>query len=304
MVRAKFRKFSSKDQSVSNLVFKIICCAVLVFYALTLIVSFGWGIMNSFKDPLDYAIDALGFPPQWTLANYAESFKYFYVGVQAGLGQRHVYIPEMILNTLLYAGGSAFLQTFACCIMAYACARFRYKICSVIYGLVLVVMMLPIVGALPSEVQMLRNLGLYDTIPGTWVLAFNFLGMYFLVFHAAFKSVPKDFSEAAFMDGASHSRVLFQIMLPMVVPTCAVIFVLNFLANWNDYSVHLIWLPSYPNLALGLYLFQRTSISGIDSVTQPQMLAGFAIVMIPTVLLYLASQNLIVSKFTVGGLKG
>ncbi len=302
MVRAKFRKFSSKDQSVSNLVFKIICCAVLVFYALTLIVSFGWGIMNSFKDPLDYAIDALGFPPQWTLANYAESFKYFYVGVQAGLGQRHVYIPEMILNTLLYAGGSAFLQTFACCIMAYACARFRYKICSVIYGLVLVVMMLPIVGALPSEVQMLRNLGLYDTIPGTWVLAFNFLGMYFLVFHAAFKSVPKDFSEAAMIDGAGNYRILFTIMLPLVKFTFLTVMLLKFITYWNEFQTALVYIPNYPTLSYGLYKFSFLGKPQVSST--PHKLAGCMIVFIPVFILFLCFHKRLIGNVSMGGVKG
>lgn len=87
-----------------------------------------------------------------------------------------------------------------------------------------------------------------------------------------------------------------------MLPTGAVLFVLGFLGSWNDYMTFLTWLPSYPNLAVGLYLFQYES--AIYMVGTPTVLAGFTVAAIPTSLLYLCSRKLIMSKFTVGGLKG
>ena len=81
--------------------------------------------------------------------------------------------------------------------MAYATARFDFRLSNVIYGIVLVTMVLPIVGNLPAEIQMTRQLHIYDTMWGAWILKANFLGMYYLVFFATFRGVPAALSEAA-----------------------------------------------------------------------------------------------------------
>lgn len=276
---------------------------VLLVYCLTLIYPLVWMLLNSLKDEWAYTKNLFGLPDVWMWENFAIAFRNLKATDPTGLKTFH--IGEMFLISVFRSGAVSFIMVFFQAICSYVLAKYKFVGNRFIYSLGIVVMILPIIGSMPSAMLVAKAIGTYDNLWLSTITApSNIFGLNFLILYGAHKAIPKDFSEAAFMDGASHSRVLFQIMLPMVIPTCAVIFVLNFLANWNDYSVHLIWLPSYPNLALGLYLFQRTSVSGIDSVTQPQMLAGFAIVMIPTVLLYLASQNLIVSKFTVGGLKG
>ena len=91
--------------------------------------------------------------------------------------------------------------------------------------------------------------------------------------------------------------------LPMILPTDMVIFVLSFLGSWNDYQTFMIWLPSTPNLAYGLYMFQGISRK-LYKASTVEIMAGFSLVIIPTVILYVSSQKLILSKFTVGGLKG
>ena len=293
----------TEDRSVSNIVFRIVCFTVLALYTLTLVVSFGWGIMNTFKDKLDYSMDALGIPPFWTLENYQMAFEYFYVGVETATGgQRHVQIPEMVLNTVLYAGGCSFVQTAACCLMAYACARFSYKFCGVIYTIVIITMALPIVGALPSEVQMLTSLGLYDTIPGTWLLAFNFLGMYFLVFHAAFKALPKDYSEAAQIDGAGNYRIFFTIMLPLVRFTFFTIMLLKFITYWNEFQTALVYIPNHPTISFGLYKYQFSGKTAVSST--PHRLAGCMIVFVPIFIVFLCFHKRLIGNVSMGGIKG
>ena len=302
---AKFKKSSvAKDRSVANTVFKCLCLAVLIAYALILVLAFGLSIMNSFKDRLYYeAFDSFGLPNPWTFENYEAALEYFYVGVgTAEGGQRHVYIPEMVFNTILYAGGSAFFRTLSCCLMAYACARFSYKFCGWIYALVLVTMMLPIVGALPSEVQMLTMLGLWNTIPGTWLLSFNFLGMYFLVFHAAFKSIPKDYSEAAQIDGAGNYRIMLTIMLPLVKFTFFTIMLLQFINYWNEFQTALVYLPDYPTLSYGLYKFSFVGKSQVSS--QPHKLAGCMIVFVPIFVVFLCFHKRLIGNVSMGGIKG
>jgi ABC-type glycerol-3-phosphate transport system permease component len=97
---------------------------------------------------------------------------------------------------------------------------------------------------------------------------------------------------------------MFKIILPMVLPTCATLFVLDFITQWNAYESFLIWYPSTPNIAYGMYTFQNNASQGSGAATVPEILAGFIMCMIPSSILYLSTQKLIQSKFTVGGLKG
>ena len=129
-----------------------------------------------------------------------------------------------------------------------------------------------------------------------------FSGVWFLLFYAAFQGVPWEYAEAAFIDGAGHYKVMFRIMLPLMIPTFSAIFLLSFLSTWNDYNTFIMWLPSYANLAYGMYLFQMDASS--YGASMPQIMAGFIICMIPTVIIYIASQKLITSKLMIGGLKG
>ena len=165
-------------------------------------------------------------------------------------------------------------------------------------------MIIPIVGNLPAAMDVRKNIiptwdNMFLTIitgPTTVFSGFNFLLLY-----GAFKSMPWDYAESVFLDGGGNFTALFKIYLPMVLPTSTVIFVLAFLGAWNDYSTFMLWLPSSPNLAYGLYMLRANSQV---SLSTPALMAGFTLIVIPTVILYAASQKLIMSRFNIGGLKG
>ena len=88
----------------------------------------------------------------------------------------------------------------------------------------------------------------------------------------------------------------------MIFPVIFAYFMINFIGAWNDYELTIVWLPSYPNLAYGVYMFQLLATKNGTSV--PEILAGFIIVAIPTTILWSLSQKAIMSKMAIGGLKG
>ena len=88
-------------------------------------------------------------------------------------------------------------------------------------------MILPIIGAMPSELRILKSIGLYDTIFSGWILRANFLGVYFLVFHANFKAIPHSYAEAARIDGASKIQQVWHITLPGLLPTIVLMLILK-----------------------------------------------------------------------------
>ena len=188
----------------SSVILGIVLGAVLGVYVLSLFWMLGWGLITSLKDDIYFLRHVIGLPDKWMWSNYIRAFNSFLVNVTTSSGIRTVYLEEMFLNSVLYALGCAIASTTCACVMAYLSARFAYKFSKVTYTVVVVAMIVPIVGSLPSEIQMVTSLGLFGTFWGVWLLKANFLGMYFLVFYAVFKGVPKDFSEAAKIDGAGN----------------------------------------------------------------------------------------------------
>ena len=108
---------------------------------------------------------------------------------------------------------------------------------------------------MPSEIRMLKQLHIYDTFFGMFVLRMNFLSIYFLIFYAQFEMIPMTYSEAAKVDGASNFKIMTRIILPQAVPTIVTVFLLTFITFWNDYQIPLYYLPNSPTVSQGLYMY-------------------------------------------------
>lgn len=220
--------------------FTIVLLIVLAAYVLSMFTLIGWALITSFKSPNDFRTNAIGMPEKFVW-NYTFVYTKFYVSVLTESGMEVVYMETMFVYSILYSLGCAFFQTLVPCITAYLCARFNYKFSKIVYTAVIVVMILPIVGSLPAELQMAKNTGLYDSIWGLWIMKANFLGMYFLVFYDGFKGLSMTYTEAAKIDGASNMHILLAIVLPLVKNIFFTVMLVNFIGFWNDYQVPLLY---------------------------------------------------------------
>ncbi len=279
----------------------VVLMVLLIAYAVTLFIPLLWGFITSFKGRLDFLGNVVGLPKKWEW-NYEKVYELFKVTIQTPTGQEDVGVGMMFVYGFLYAIGSAFFATLIPCITSYLCARFPYKFSKLIYTVVIVVMIIPIIGSLPSEIRMAKALGMFDTIWGVWLMKANFLGMYFLVFYAAFKSLPKAYSEAARIDGAGNFTILLQIMLPLVKNTFFTVMLINFITFWNDYQTPLIYLPSYPTIAVGMYQMSQTTENGMSAT--PMRMAGSMMMLIPILIIFIRYQKRLLGNLTVGGVKG
>ena len=161
--------------------------------------------------------------------------------------------------------------------------------------------LLPVVGSLPSQIQIAKDLNLYDSIWGMWLMKANFLSMYLLIFQGMFKAVPNDYTEAAKMDGASNFTICFKIMMPLVSKSFFTVYLLNFIGFWNDYQTPLIFMPNHPTVAYGLYLFNRSTDGALSTI--PMKLTGSMIVMIPILIIFLIFQKRLTENELGGGIK-
>ena len=172
--------------------------------------------------------------------------------------------------------------------------------------MVVVLMTIPIVGSTPSELQILQSLNLYDTMIGNYIQKFNFLGMYYLVYYATFKSLSNDFAEAAYVDGASEFRVMVQIVLPMVANIIGTVFLLHFIDFWNDYQTPLLYYPNHPTLAYAVFRMTNNTggaDKGMEYQGVPQRVAGCMVLAIPIFAIFVAFNKLLMGNLTMGGLK-
>lgn len=281
--------------------FTIVLLIVLAAYVFSMFTLIGWALITSFKSPNDFRTNAIGMPEKFVW-NYTFVYTKFYVSVLTESGMEVVYMETMFVYSILYSLGCAFFQTLVPCITAYLCARFNYKFSKIVYTAVIVVMVLPIVGSLPAELQMAKNTGLYDSIWGLWIMKANFLGMYFLVFYDGFKGLSMTYTEAAKIDGASNMHILLAIVLPLVKNIFFTVMLVNFIGFWNDYQVPLLYMPSYPTVAYGMYNMANTRENNLSSV--PMRMTGAMLMFIPIFTLFLIFQKRLLGNLTVGGIKG
>ena len=274
---------------------------VLALYVLITMIPVAWSVMSSFKEKNEFIDKVLSFPKKkpgdsW-FSNYVDAYRLMtYVTSEMS----YVSVWGQLANSLLYVGGVTIVGTITPCVVAYIVARYEYKFLNVVYMIVIVTMALPIVGSLPSEVRMVKALGLYQKIWGMWVLKAHFLGTYFLIFHAQFSMISKEYTEAAKMDGASPFRIMTQIIMPLAWTTISTCLLLTFVSYWNEYQTPLLYLETKPVLAIGIFDFY-SSYRVTNGATK---LAGLITLTVPMVVVFIIFQDKLMTNLSIGGIKG
>ena len=116
-----------------------------------------------------------------------------------------------------------------------------------------------------------------------------------------FKTLPKAYEEAAFIDGCGYFKTLIKVMAPMAKPSIITVILFNFLAFWNEYIIALTLMPgASKTLPVGLVTLSKGQMAAAN---YGQLYAGLVIVMLPTLILYILVQKKLTQGMTLGGLK-
>lgn len=279
----------------------LILYIIMWLYVFSLLFLGGWLIVSSLKSPMMFEL----FPfsvKDMTLSfeNYLTAYQKLFV--QLPSSSKKVYLGGLLYNGLSYAMLSPLPGIFVNACTAYICAKFKSSLTKVIYGVVIVTMFIPLVGTTPATLILYKKLMIYDSLLGILVTHAGFGGTYFLVLVGCFEAVPNSLSEAAKIDGASNFRVMFSINFRMVMTTMVGIYILNFITAWNDFNTPLMYLPSRPTLAYGLWSFKGSSDPYVSQI--PVQLAAVFLSMIPIIILFVFLKNKIMGNLVVGGVKG
>ena len=290
---------SKREKIVFGIVFTI-----FAFYAISLMLPFVFMIFNSLKGGEEYINDiAAGrtfFSPVKALfENYARAFQALKV---TDFNGKEIYFPQMLFNSIWYTVLFVGAGVLASSMTAYVVAKYRFRGRRLIDGIAIFSMTIPIIGTTGSTLSMYNTLGIYNTPLLPVLVGFAGFGFNFLVLRGFFSNLPWSYAESVFVDGGGHLTVFFRIMMPQARPCLVTLFIMAFITTWNDYQTLLLYMPSYPTLSSGLYLVQRSLTR--NPLEYPVYFAGLMVSVVPIVLVFSLFSDVIMSNFTVGGLKG
>ena len=207
-----------------------------------------------------------------------------------------------LLNTGFITVMALIIVVVCASLAGFAVARFRHKVFSGYYKLVVTLMVIPFIGCLlPLTVQSVQ-LGLYDNIWGCILIqaAWN---MPFAVFlYTGFMGdLPKELEEAAYIDGCSSFGVYSRIFLPLLAPVTATCCIRQGVGIWNDYLVSRTLLNENknPTLMVGI-----TGFFGARGSELGYAFTGMLLVSIPMVIMFLCLQKYFIKGIAAGAVKG
>jgi len=185
---------------------------------------------------------------------------------------------------------------------AYALSRVRLRGSKLLLALFVFGTMLPFQVMLAPLFSVVNSIGAINTFIGLW-LPYIAFGVPYQVFilYGFFREIPEELSEAAIMDGASHFTTFRRIFLPISLPVLAALFILDFVATWNEFAMALVILLNNKNWTLPLALMGFQGEFGSD---YGPLNAAIVTTVMPAVIVYLIFQRYFVGGLTAGAVKG
>ncbi|MFG2775329.1 ABC transporter permease subunit [Streptomyces sp. NPDC048350] len=280
------RKASKAEGATLN----VFSHGILIIWAIMVVMPLLWAVMTSFKT--DRAI----FTSPWALPDKLHFENWSRAWTEA-------HMSDYFLNTILVVGGSLIGTLLFGSMAAYVLARFEFPGNRFIYFLFIGGMSFPIILALVPLFYVLQNMALLNTLHGL-VLVYIAYSLPFTVFFltAFFRTLPTSVAEAAFMDGASHTRTFFQVMLPMAKPGLISVGIFNFLGQWNQYLLPTVLNTEQDQKVLSQGLVQLAVSQGYKG-DWSGLFAGLVMAMLPVLAAYIIFQRQVVAGLTAGAVK-
>ncbi|HEY0791244.1 MAG TPA: carbohydrate ABC transporter permease [Chthoniobacterales bacterium] len=244
-----------------------------------------WMVTAAFKGPGE-TFSPNFFPSQPTFANFQ------YVFTQ---------LPffRYMLNSFFVAGTITVLALFLHSMAAFALARLRFPGRDLIFLIIFSTFLVSLPVIIVPLFILVRQLGMVNTYAGLIIPStFNAFGIFLL--RQFYLSIPMELQEAAIIDGASYWRIYWNIILPLSRPILSALAVFFFLANWNAF----IW-PLTITTDQRLWVVQIAIASFHQQYTSSwnYIMAGSAVVALPTLLLFFIFQRQLIESIKTSGLK-
>jgi raffinose/stachyose/melibiose transport system permease protein len=219
---------------------------------------------------------------------------------QAWDGSSGSSLGSAVVNSLIITVGSVACVIALGSICAYVIARRGGRLGAGLYGLFVVGIILPFQLGIVPVYAVLRELNLAGTYPGMILLYTGLLMPLTVFLYAGFvRTMPRDYEEAAFVDGASPASTYIRIIFPLLRPVTATVAVLTGVMVWNDFFVQLVFLSGSERQTVPVVIYSFVG----EYVSQWNLIfAAVAISIVPILAFYLVAQKQLIQGFT-GGIK-
>jgi ABC-type glycerol-3-phosphate transport system permease component len=272
-------------RSPAQLALHVVLAGMAVFVLMPVILV----ISTTLKTPADVRVNPFGLFTSFSFQNIVDAWT---------VGR----FSDYVLNSFLLTVPSTAIVVVVSVMAGYAFARLPFRGRTVLFYLVVLGLLVPFFTFMIPLYFQLRGMGLLDTLPGA-ILVLASTGTSFGTFfmRAFFSELPQELEQSARVDGASEGQIFTRIMLPLVGSGIGALTVFTFLANWNNFLIPLLYLPSgdFRPLTAGLYMF--TSGRSLDI---GPLAAGTLITILPIIVLFVVLQRQVTQGFISGAVKG
>ncbi|MFJ3513707.1 MULTISPECIES: carbohydrate ABC transporter permease [unclassified Streptomyces] len=281
-------------KSSEGMVLNVFSHGFLAVWAVLIVLPLIWLALGSFKTDAQIGGSALSWPSNWNLDAFGRAW-------DKGIG-------DYFANTLIVMVFSVPLTMLLGSMAAYVLARYPFPGNRFVYYFFVSGAMFPVFLALVPLFFMVKRFDMLNTYQGL-ILVYVAYSMPFTVFfmHSFFRTLPTAVHEAAVIDGASDTRIFFQVMVPMAKPGLISVGIFNILGQWNQYILPSVLMqpqtgsdPERYLLTQGLIQLQQQQGYETDL---PVLFAGVTIAMIPMLVVYLSFQRQIQAGLTSATLK-
>jgi ABC-type glycerol-3-phosphate transport system permease component len=210
-----------------------------------------------------------------------------------------------LFNTTVITVSVVLLTVLSSSLVAYGFSRMRFRGRDTLFAVCLATMMLPGQVTMIPLYAAFARLGWIDTWYPLIVPALFGSPFYIFLFRQFFLTIPREYDEAALLDGAGRFRIYWSIILPLARPALATVALFCFIGSWNDFFNPLIYInsPANATLTLGLHML-KTQIVGTGSVQWHILMAASLLVMVPNVVVFFLAQKHFIKGLQMGGLRG
>ena len=276
---------------------RILLHCLLMTLAFIFMFPFLWSLLTSLKtmpelfkpmpsDSLASIVDYM-IPKFWRWENYQQVFD-------------TLPFERFYLNTILVTIARTVGGVFIAAIAGFAFAQLKFKGRDVIFFIMLAGLMVPDQVLIVPRYILMREFGWLDSYQGLIIpLLFSAFGVFLL--RQFFLGIPRDFFEAAQIEGASPFRIFWDIYMPLARPALSAFGFLTFLFSWNEF----LWALTITNstdmrvLSVGIALFE-----GQYNTNTAVMLAAANLATIPLIILFMFFQKQLVEGIALTGVKG
>ncbi len=262
--------------------------ASLILASLVTLVPLVVLLFTGLKSSAEYATSGPLDPPRNpTLSNFVRAF------TEAKMASAFVNTTIILLVSV---AGTILLGTMA----AYALDRFEFRFKKTVFALFLLATLIPGVTTQVATFQVVNALGLYNTrlAPIVLFMGTDIISIY--IFIQFMRSIPISLDEAATVDGANHWTIYSRIILPLLTPAIATVIIIKGIGIYNEFYIPFLYMPSRD---LGVISTSLQRFKGPLGTQWEVLSAGALIVIVPTLIVFLALQRYIYNGLSAGAVK-